>query len=137
MIFSETAFWQRPLLYLPVFAMGVWLSSSNGCAKNTDMASTDLSQFGQMRQSQLRMVSRREPTVVHMPVQETALLKVDGSRPALKRASDLLRKAADTLGTNEHQAVVLIRQALGILKREGISGLDALDYDRVSAPSGL
>jgi hypothetical protein len=136
-MFTATVYWQRPLFFMPVLALGVGFVSLQGCAEKVDAVPIHASDFARSRPTQSITVSLRAEHSAPMPAEATVRLRIDRSRPSLKRASDLLRQAADALGTNERQAVQMIRQALGILKREGISGLDALDYDRVSAPSGL
>lgn len=120
---STKPLYHRLFLVVPTLVASCWLASQKGCAHPPGV-------------TPIHALAVAE-SPAHMPIWRTTELSLRPNRPALKQASDLLRKAADSLERNEPLAVQLIRQALAILQHEGISGIDPLDYDRVSMPSGL
>lgn len=124
----------HPYYLLPIMALSVWIVSVIGCDQTPSRTpvrslTTLGSQFAYSVQSPLKGDDRT-------PVFTPRITKPSAkpNRPAVRQAGMLLRQAADLLDTNERMAVRLIRQAIALLKREGISGIDAPDYDRVSLP---
>jgi len=107
---SRISEFRKLFLILPILTIGCWLFAQKGC----------------------------ELTPNASPTRALAEAGSQPSKPksrSLEQASALLRQAADMIDKNDPVAVKLIRQAIAILKREIMPGMDTEDYTRVSMPS--
>lgn len=133
---STTPLFRRSFLMIPVLATGFWLFSQKGCELTPDSSPTlALADGGPEPFFQESFPIRRGELALDLDNQSIASASKPKSR-SLKRATALLRQAADMIEKNERLAVQFLRQATAILRHEFTHRIDAPDFDQVSERSG-
>ncbi|MDP2381489.1 MAG: hypothetical protein Q8N00_01660 [Nitrospirota bacterium] len=127
MLTFTTPSWRRLLLITPLLVIGVWLFSQKGCKPTPDISSLPASAYA---------TSQLAQTTAFPPTHQSIAPASHATSLSLTRAAALLRHAADILDKDEHQAMRFIRQAIAILKRVIIPGINAPDHDRAFMQSG-
>jgi len=137
MITSTISIFPRLFLIMPILVTCFWLFTQKGCELTPDAPPTSaLAEVGFQQPPASTFSIGLGESALTQTHQSVGQLSESKSR-SIKRATVLLRKAADALDKNERLAVRFIRQAIAILKYEVIHGIDAPNYDHVSAQSAL
>lgn len=137
---TSVSFRRNFWILLPLLTMSLWLALQKGCEPALDRPPVPTAAVPEPWRAPLahRLPERDgQPSTL---VRHATGPSSEPNRPALKQAGTLLRQAADLLDTpdtNERLAVRLIREAIALLKQEGLSGIDSQDYDRVSSPGAF
>lgn len=127
MITFTTPLCRRLILSTPLLITGLWLFSQKGCVPEPDISSLPASAYARSQPSHTT-----DFPLAHQSIAPSSR----ATSQSLKRAAALLRHAADILDKDERLAMRFIRQAIAILKRVIIPGINAPDHDRVFMPSG-
>jgi len=133
MIAHPKAFMRRPFLIIPIFTAVCWLISQKGCELTPDVSpARTFADVGSSTSQPVADSSLKGESAQPRAPHPKSLSSEEQKSRSLRHAGELLRKAAGALDKNERVAIRLILQAIAILKREVMQGIDAPDYDHVS-----